>query len=25
MTTERTGDQHKLYQIFELGKHAPRS
>ena len=25
MTTELTGDQHKLYEIFELGKRAPRS
>jgi transposase len=24
MTTELTGDQHKLYQIFELGRYAPR-
>jgi transposase len=24
-TTELTGDQHKLYDIFELGRHAPRS
>ncbi|MGH3857562.1 MAG: IS1634 family transposase, partial [Pseudonocardiaceae bacterium] len=25
MTTELTGDQHKLYEIFELGTAAPRS
>jgi transposase len=25
MTTELTGDQHRLYEIFELGKRAPRS
>ena len=25
MTTELTGDQHKLYKIFELGRWAPRS
>jgi len=25
MTTELTGDQHKLYQILDLGRHAPRS
>ncbi len=25
MTTELTGDQHKLYEILDLGKHAPRS
>jgi transposase len=25
MTTELTGDQHRLYEIFELGKWAPRS
>jgi transposase len=25
MTTELTGDQHKLYEIFELGTRAPRS
>ncbi|MGH7745712.1 MAG: IS1634 family transposase, partial [Candidatus Dormibacteria bacterium] len=25
MTTELTGDQHKLYEIFELGTSAPRS
>jgi transposase len=25
MTTELTGDQHKLYEIFDLGKRAPRS
>jgi transposase len=25
MTTELTGDQQKLYEIFELGKRAPRS
>jgi transposase len=24
-TTELTGDQRKLYEIFELGRHAPRS
>ncbi len=25
MTTELTGDQQKLYEIFELGRWAPRS
>jgi hypothetical protein len=25
MTTELTSDQHKLYEIFELGRYAPRS
>ena len=25
MTTELTGDQHELYEIFDLGKRAPRS
>jgi transposase len=25
MTTELTGDQHKLYEVFDLGKRAPRS
>jgi transposase len=25
MTTELTGDQHKLYEIFNLARHAPRS
>jgi transposase len=25
MTTELTGDQHKLYEIFELGRQAPRT
>jgi hypothetical protein len=25
MTTELTGDQHELYEIFDLAKWAPRS
>jgi transposase len=25
MTTELTGDQHSLYEVFQLGKRAPRS
>ncbi len=25
MTTELTGDQHELYEIFDLAKRAPRS
>ncbi len=25
MTTELTGDQHRLYEVFQLGKRAPRS